>query len=214
MHDAASERVLVIHADREMGSRIARPLEQAGYAVEVAADGLEGLVAARRLRPGLVLCDASAPRLGAIDFCRTIRHEPGLAAAFVIALGSSPTADERATTLDAGADDVLVGPFDDGALVASVRAGLRGRGAIRAETSAKRRGETRDRAAALAADVNNALMALVGHLALVRQYLDRAETPRAQAHVDDARRAAEHIADATQSFLVECERAATTGDRV
>jgi len=214
MRDAASERVLVIHADRETGSRIARPLEQAGYAVEVAADGLEGLLAARRLRPAVVLCDASAPRLGAIDFCRTIRHEPGLVATFVIALASSPTADDRATTLDAGADDLLAGPLEDEALVASVRAGLRGRVAARAETSAKRREETLDRAAALAADVNNALMALVGHLALVRQYLERAETPRAQAHVDDARRAAERIADATQGFLVECERAAATDDRV
>jgi hypothetical protein len=141
-----------------------------------------------------------------------MRHEPGLSATYVIAVGPGDAV-ERAALLDAGADDVIELPVDDATLVARVRAGLRGRGATRAETSAQRLAETRERAVALAADVNNALMALVGHLALARQYLDRAETPRAQAHVDDARRAAERIADATQVYLVECERAAATGDR-
>ncbi len=200
-----TERILVIHPDSATAQQIAASFESAGYAVELAADGLDGLVAARKQHPDAVLCDAAAPRLGAIDFCRTIRHEPGLEATYVIALGTGLVAD-LATTLDAGADAVHAGPLDGATLLARVRAGLRGRGATRSGAHAKHREDVRDRAAAFATDVNNALMALVGHLALARQYLDRDEIARAQTHVDDARRAAERIADATQGFLVACER--------
>jgi DNA-binding response OmpR family regulator len=200
-----TERILVIHPDAATGQQIAQAFEKAGYQVEVATDGLDGLVAARKMKPDAVLCDGAAPRLGAIDFCRTVRHEPGLEATYVIALGTGLLAD-IATTLDAGADAVHAGPLDDATLLARVRAGLRGRGATRSGAHAKHREDVRDRAAAFATDVNNALMALVGHLALARQYLDREEIQRAHSHVDDARRAAERIADATQGFLVACER--------
>ena len=98
------------------------------------------------------------------------------------------------------------GPLDAATLLARVRAGLRGRDATRSGAQAKHREDMLDRTAAFATDVNNALMALVGHLALARQYLDRDEIQRAHTHVDDARRAAERIADATQGFLVACER--------
>ncbi len=207
MADEGSRRVLVIHSDRELGSAIGTLLARSSFPVDVVTDGIEGLLSARRLAPQVVLCEVNAPRLGAIDLCRTIRHEPGVASAFVLVLAADPSGVDRAATLDAGADEVLAGPFDAAALVAAVRAGLRGRDAARLETSARQSEVARERAAHLVADVNNALMALVGHLALVRQYLERSEAPRASCHVEDAQRAADRIADAARGFLVECERA-------
>ena len=160
MKQRTTERVLVIHPDSATGQQIAAAFESAGYAVDSATDGFDGLVIARTQRPDAVLCDAAAPRLGAIDFCRTIRHEPGLEATYVLALGSGLVAD-LATTLDAGADDVHAGPLDAATLLARVRAGLRGRDATRSGAQAKHREDMLDRTAAFATDVNNALMALV-----------------------------------------------------
>jgi len=212
MQDGASDRLLVIHRDRELGSAIGQTLARSGFATEIVADGIDGLLAARRLEPTVVLCDATAPRLSAIDLCRTIRHEPGLATAFVIVLASDPAGVDQGAVLDAGADGVLAGVLDVKAIVATVRAGLRARDAARAEASARQNEATRERAASFVADVNNALMALVGHLSLVRSYLDQSETERANGHVEDARRAAERIAAATRGFLVACERMAPTAE--
>ena len=54
-------------------------LEAAGYAVETAADGHEGLTLCRLKKPDLVLLDVEMPGMSGFDLCRLMRNDPDLA---------------------------------------------------------------------------------------------------------------------------------------
>ncbi len=67
--------ILVIDDDPTQRTITKRYLNQAGYRVEEASDGLEGLETARRLCPDLILLDVVMPKLNGLDVCRQIRDD-------------------------------------------------------------------------------------------------------------------------------------------
>jgi YesN/AraC family two-component response regulator len=81
------------------------------YRIVEAADGAEGLAAARTHRPDLVLSDVMMPELDGVALTRALRADAALSDVPIILL--SAWADEQSTLagLDAGADDYLTKPF-------------------------------------------------------------------------------------------------------
>ena len=76
--DAAprSRRILVVDDDRNHRHVIEELLAEAGYEVEVAADGLEALAAIERMPPALLLLDLRMPNLDGIGVLERLRHTP------------------------------------------------------------------------------------------------------------------------------------------
>ena len=97
-------------------------LEQAGFAVEFADSGVEGLERARVLKPRIVITEILLPGLDGLSVCRDIRSDPAMEKVRVLVL-SILSAERRA--LDAGADAFLKKPLDDARLVETVNALLR-----------------------------------------------------------------------------------------
>ncbi len=116
-------RVLVVEDEAKMRDVLKRGLEAAGYAVEVAADGEEGLARVEAGDHDAIVLDIKLPGLDGFEVCRQLRSaEVWTPVLMLTALGDI---DDRITGLDAGADDYLVKPFAFGELLSRVRALIR-----------------------------------------------------------------------------------------
>ncbi|WP_119273990.1 adenylate/guanylate cyclase domain-containing protein [Taklimakanibacter deserti] len=100
-------------------------LEANGYEVTTAADGEEGLAAARRLVPDLILLDIMMPKRDGISVVRELKADPALQAIPVVLITAKSDTRDVVEGLDAGGDDFLSKPFEHAALLARVRSMLR-----------------------------------------------------------------------------------------
>jgi len=117
-----SQRILIVEDDPKTAATVRLYLEDAGFGVEVAADGESGLQAARSGAFVLIVLDVMLPRLDGTDLCRKLRVDSDVP---VIMLTARTTEDQRIRGLDLGADDYVPKPFSPRELVARVRAVLR-----------------------------------------------------------------------------------------
>jgi CheY-like chemotaxis protein len=89
------------------------------YDVVEADDGVESLELARRVRPDVVILDMMMPRMTGLEVLSAIRQEEELKAIPVVVLTAQPNTREQA--IDAGADVVMVKPFEPQQIAAAVR---------------------------------------------------------------------------------------------
>lgn len=122
------ETILVVEDDPNIRLGIQRNLSYEGYRVVVATTGQEGMEAAFRERPDLVLLDVMLPGPSGLEICRAIRRHD---ATLPILIVSARTQEgDRVAGLDLGADDYIQKPFSVRELLARVRAALRRRRAL------------------------------------------------------------------------------------
>ncbi len=97
-------------------------LRKEGFRVLKAASGEEGLTAAKRERPRLVVLDVGLPGIDGLEVCRKLQADAPLPVIFLTARDSEI---DRVLGLEMGADDYLTKPFSPRELVARVKAVLR-----------------------------------------------------------------------------------------
>ncbi len=122
---AASEHVLVVDDDQPFRAYVRGVLEDAGYTVVEAADGVAALAAVRESLPAAVLLDVDMPRLSGYEVCRALREEQGPDLPVVFVSGERIESFDRAAGLMIGADDYLVKPVAADELLARLRCLLR-----------------------------------------------------------------------------------------
>lgn len=127
-----ARRILLVEDDTETASYIAKGLAEAGFAVETAADGRDGLYAATGGAFDLVVLDRMLPGLDGLAVLRSLRAA-GVTTP-VLVLTAMSAVDERVRGLRAGADDYLVKPFSFAELTARIEALLRRPSETQAET--------------------------------------------------------------------------------
>jgi two-component system, cell cycle response regulator DivK len=116
-----TKRILVIE-DTEDNRQIVRDLlESAGYELIEALDGLEGVAAAEREHPDLILMDIQLPGIDGYEATRRIRAVPALAAVPIIAVTSYALSGDEAKTRAAGCDGYVAKPFSPRQLLAKIR---------------------------------------------------------------------------------------------
>ena len=115
-------KILVIEDEANIVQVIRLYLEQAGYMVLSATDGIAGLELHAREHPDLVILDLMLPGLDGMEVCRRIR---AWANTPILMLTARQGEDDRVAGLEAGADDYLVKPFSPRELVSRVKAILR-----------------------------------------------------------------------------------------
>jgi DNA-binding response OmpR family regulator len=116
-------KILVVEDDQLVAHALAAVLTNQNYAIEVACDGQAAWDLIDTFDYDLILLDVILPKIDGISLCRQIRSK-GLAMPILLLTGCD-SSHEKATGLDAGADDYLVKPFDEEELVARIRALLR-----------------------------------------------------------------------------------------
>ncbi len=119
----ALRRVLLIEDDAGTAHEILSELVDRGFAVEHAADGLDGQAKARRGDADVMIVDRLLPGLDGLSLIESLREDKLNTPVLVLsALGSI---DDRVRGLRAGGDDYLVKPFAFPELIARVEALLR-----------------------------------------------------------------------------------------
>jgi two-component system copper resistance phosphate regulon response regulator CusR len=120
-------RILLIEDEPKTLAFIRKGLEENGYAVDTAADGLEGLRLAMAGTHQIIISDIVLPGMSGIQLCRQIREMHNETPLLMLtALGGVGHVVEG---LDSGADDYLVKPFEFQELLARIRT-LTKRGAV------------------------------------------------------------------------------------
>lgn len=117
-------RVLIVEDERRLAQNIASSLrESAGYAVDVAFDGEDGLYMAQSNPYDLVLLDLMLPKVDGITLLRRLRADGGDVP--VLVLTARDEKESIVALLNAGADDYVAKPFDLGELLARAKALIR-----------------------------------------------------------------------------------------
>lgn len=117
-------KVVVIEDDRDITEAMSYALDRAGFQVQVARTGEEGLDAVRR-GADLVLLDIGLPGMDGLEVCRLLRRQPGSARIPILILSARGEEVDRVLGLEMGADDYLVKPFSMRELVARCKVGIR-----------------------------------------------------------------------------------------
>lgn len=118
--------ILVVERDPHVRDLEAFFLNEAGFGVEFAADGLAALEMARRLKPDIIITEILVPKLDGLALCRSIKRDAALCPTVVL-IFSILAAEGRAR--EAGADAFLMKPLAERRLVSTVRELLANRAA-------------------------------------------------------------------------------------
>lgn len=116
-------RLLVVEDDKDLNRQIVNALENAGYAVDKALDGEEGLYLGETEPYDAVILDLGLPKVDGVAVLQAWRRVGKTMP--VLILTARDRWSDKVTGFDAGADDYVVKPFHVEELLARVRALLR-----------------------------------------------------------------------------------------
>jgi len=105
-------KVLLVEDNEMNRDMLSRRLIRQGYEVVVAVDGEQGVEAAMRERPAIILMDMSLPVLDGWEATRRLKAGEATRAIPVIALTAHAMAGDRQQALDAGCDDYDTKPIE------------------------------------------------------------------------------------------------------
>ncbi len=116
-------RLLIVEDDRKLAEFVARGLRAERFAVDLAADGIEGLRCLETYEYDLLVLDLMLPRLSGSELLRRLRH--GASGLPVLVLTARDATEDKVSHFEAGADDYLTKPFDFAELLVRIKALLR-----------------------------------------------------------------------------------------
>ena len=118
-------RILIVDDNPTNVKVLQTRLAAEGYEVLTAADGEEGLAAARQHIPDLILLDVMMPKLDGFEVCRRLRADAAFPFTPIIMVTAMADSKDVIAGLEAGGDEYLTKPVDHAALAARVRSMLR-----------------------------------------------------------------------------------------
>lgn len=119
------QTVLIIEDERDLADLLAFNLEKDGYKTVIATDGVEGLDAAARVLPDLILLDLMLPGMMGMEVCKNLKRNEGTSPIPVIMLTAKGEEIDKVVGFEVGADDYVVKPFSSRELLLRVKAVLR-----------------------------------------------------------------------------------------
>src|SRR5262245_23462595 len=129
------KKILVVEDDEELVQLLVFNLTQAGFEVDSATNGSDGLKKSRTIHPDLILLDLMLPELDGYAICEILRRDSTTANIPVIIVTAVAGALARISGFDAGATDFVTKPFSPKELIARIQGILE----VAAETAARRR---------------------------------------------------------------------------
>ena len=111
-------KILVAEDDTDIADFINLYLENEGYEVILAADGMEACEKLKESKADLAVVDIMMPKLNGYDLIRRIREESNIS---IIILSAKNLDSDKILGLDLGADDYLTKPFNPLELIARIQ---------------------------------------------------------------------------------------------
>ena len=105
-------KLLLVEDDEASREMLARRLRRIGYAVEIASDGREALVAAQTAPPDLILMDLTMPDLDGWEATRRLKSDPGTRGIPIIAVTARHEVQDVTRARLVGFDQYVTKPVD------------------------------------------------------------------------------------------------------
>lgn len=125
--NSLKEYILIVEDETEIQSILKELLLDAGYQVDTADDGLEGITAFRQKTYDLILLDLMLPKIDGYAVCEMIRKESEVPVLMITALDEE---DDQVKGFEVLADDYITKPFSLKLVLKRVEALLRRRGKV------------------------------------------------------------------------------------
>lgn len=116
------EKILIVDDDEKIRNLISIYLENEGFRIIKASDGLEALKALEKEPVDLIMMDVMMPEMDGIEACMKIREEKNMP---IIMVSAKSEELEKIYGLSSGADDYITKPFNPMELIARVKSQLR-----------------------------------------------------------------------------------------
>ncbi len=118
-------KVAIVESDQQVVDILKEPFEKAGFRVDTAETGEQGLALCRSLLPQVVLVDADLPDMDGFALCRELRSATRTGHIHIVVLSRSLDRQTRIKALETGSDDFIIIPFDPDEVTLRVRNALR-----------------------------------------------------------------------------------------
>jgi len=116
------QKILIVEDEVDIAALISFNLERAGYRVDMAHDGREGLEKILHEQPDLVILDLMLPGMDGYAILKEMQRDPRTHSTPVLMLTAKSQTDDRIRGLESGADDYLTKPFSPKELLLRVQA--------------------------------------------------------------------------------------------
>jgi two-component system, OmpR family, phosphate regulon response regulator PhoB len=117
-----SERILVVDDEPDIRQLLSFNLRDAGFEPEAVGTAAEGLAAALRARPAVIILDLMLPDMSGTEVCRKLRADPQTSDLPILMLTARGDEYDKVLGFEVGADDYVVKPFSVREVVMRVRA--------------------------------------------------------------------------------------------
>lgn len=117
--------VLVVDDEEDLLSLLEYNLEQEGFEVVLARDGVEAIEQTRKHEPDLIILDVMMPKMNGIEVCERLRKDAHLRTIPIMMLTARTEEEDKVEGLDVGADIYLGKPVSVSVIVSQTEALLR-----------------------------------------------------------------------------------------
>jgi CheY-like chemotaxis protein len=125
-------RCLIVDDSVSVRQAMEQLMQDTGYEVSTARDGLDALGAVQRHRPDIVLVDLEMPRMNGLEFTSALRNQPATQGIPVVMITSRFTEKHRRLALEAGVSAFLTKPYSEDQLLSTMEGLLAGPVAVQA----------------------------------------------------------------------------------
>jgi chemosensory pili system protein ChpA (sensor histidine kinase/response regulator) len=124
--EATDNMVLIIDDSPSVRYLVSRLVGELGFIVETANDGKDALqkIGLTKQKPVLIISDLEMPRMDGYEFLELAKNDPALSGIPIIVLTSRAGEESRQRTMDAGAVDYILKPFQDAKLIQAVEGAI------------------------------------------------------------------------------------------
>ncbi|SDN85282.1 two-component system, OmpR family, phosphate regulon response regulator PhoB [Desulfonauticus submarinus] len=119
------KKILIVEDEPDILNLLDLNLQQAGFEVYLASNGIEALEKIKKIHPDLLILDLMLPGIDGLEVCKEIKKDPETASIPVLMLTAKGEEVDRIVGFELGADDYVVKPFSIRELVLRIKAILR-----------------------------------------------------------------------------------------
>ncbi|MFC1623726.1 response regulator [Candidatus Omnitrophota bacterium] len=121
----SNEKILIVDDDPDILDVLKITLEDEGYEVIEGHDGQEAVDIIKKTIPDLLITDFNMPKINGDEVCKILKQDMLIQHMPIIMLTGKGEVSDKVQSIDAGADDYIVKPFEPQELVARVKMALR-----------------------------------------------------------------------------------------
>jgi two-component system, OmpR family, alkaline phosphatase synthesis response regulator PhoP len=126
-------KILIVDDEQDILELIRHTLNKDGFEVFVAANGLQAIEQARKVKPELILMDVMMPVMDGMEACRQLKEDPNTSGIAIVFLTARSEEFAELAGFEAGADDYIAKPIRPRVLLSRLKAILRRRNAIQVQ---------------------------------------------------------------------------------